>query len=286
MSRRPAPNSWVRGFVFLASVSIPASVAAHDLWVLAGQYRLEPFETTRVFINSGDDFPESLSLLGEHRVTGLALHTPGEKLLISEFRVEGKSLSFEITPTIPGSHVVALSTRTRRVRLKASDFAEYLDVNGLDAIAEMLDELGEAKRPAVERYAKWAKAVVDVGEPEEPEQSPAWSRPVGHTLEIVPLVDPNQVIPGGKLVVRVVYEGEPLAEASLIGGKAGGPAGEVFTKTDIDGLAEVTIASAGRWYVRAIHMIRHDDDPEVRWESFWATLTFEVRDSGSATAPR
>ncbi len=283
MSRRPAPHHWAGAFVFVASLAITSSVPAHDLWVLAGQYRLEPFETTRIFVNSGDAFPESLSLLGEHRVTALALHTPSEKRSISEFRVEGKSLTFEITPAAPGSHVLALSTRARRVRLKAQDFSDYLDANGLDAISEMLLELGEEKQPAVERYAKWAKAVIDVGVLEEDEESPAWSKPVGHLLEIVPSVNPNAVAPGGPLTVRVVYDGEALVGASVMGGKAGGSGGEILTKTDGEGLVEVTISSAGRWFLRTIHMIRLDDDPEVRWESFWATLTFEVREPESAS---
>jgi uncharacterized GH25 family protein len=266
----------------VASLVVPSSAITHDLWLLAGQYRLQPSETTRVFINSGDRFPESLSLLGEHRVTALALHTPGEpgeKVPITEFRVEGKSLTFEITPAVAGSHVVALSTRARRVRLKAEDFRTYLEANALDAISKSLSELGEERQPAVERYAKWAKAIIDVGELGDEEDDSAWSRLVGHTIEIVPLANPNSVPPGGRLQVRVVYDGEPLAGASVTGGKAGSSEAEVVAVTDADGIAEVSLLSAGRWYLRTIHMIRLEGDPEVRWESFWATLTFELRAS-------
>jgi len=244
---------------------------------MAGQYRLDPYETTRVFINNGDNFPESLSLLGQQRVTALVLHGPAEPQTISEFRVEGKSLSFEITPTTAGSHVVALSTRSRRVRLKAEEFNDYLDENGLGSVLATREELGEINEAAVERYAKWAKAFIDVGELEADEEEPAWSKPVGHTIEIVPDKNPNEVAAGGRLGLRVLYEGEPLAGATVTGGKAGGAAGEILTTTDEDGHASVTVLSSGRWYLRAIHMIERADDPEVRWESFWCTLTFEVR---------
>ena len=279
MARRPAPERWVWGLVIFLLL-VPASSssgAGHDLWVLAGQYRLEPFETTRVFINNGDLFPESLSLLGQHRVTELALHGPTETRPISEFRVEGKSLSFEISPTNTGSHIVALSTRPRRVRLKAKDFNDYLDAAGLESILAMREELGESGEAAVERYAKWAKALIDVGEPEADEEEPAWSKPIGHTIEIVPDENPNEVTAGGSFGLRVLYEGEPLAGVTVAGGKAGGAAGEVLTRTDADGHASVTILSSGRWYLRSIHMIRHQDAPEVLWRSFWCTLTFEVR---------
>jgi len=276
MARRPAPERWARGLVFLVLLA-PVSATGHDLWVLAGQYHLEPFETTRVFINSGDVFPESLSLLVQHRVTALALHGPAETRPISEFRAEGKSLSFEISPTSTGSHVLALSTRPRRVRLKAKEFTDYLDDTRLESILATREELGESGEATVERYAKWAKALIDVGELEADEEHPAWSKPVGHTIEIVPDENPNEVIAGGSFGLRVLYEGEPLAGVAVAGGRAGGAAGEVLTRTDADGRARVTILSSGRWYLRSIHMIRHEDDPEVRWESFWCTLTFEVR---------
>ena len=95
-------------------------------------------------------------------------------------------------------------------------------------------------------------------------------------MEIVPAQNPNRVLPGEALDVKVLYDGEPLPNASLMGGVAGGPAGEVMTVTDDNGRATVTLSSPGRWYLRSIHMVRLDDDPQVLWESFWCTLTFEI----------
>ena len=69
---------------------------------------------------------------------------------------------------------------------------------------------------------------------------------------------------GESLGLRVLYEGAPLVGAAVAGGKAGGPAGEILTTTDDDGRANVTILSSGRWSLRAIHMIPHEEDPEVR----------------------
>jgi uncharacterized GH25 family protein len=106
---------------------------------------------------------------------------------------------------------------------------------------------------------------------------------VGHRIEIVPSRNPNGVLPGEELEVRLLYEGEPLAGVAIVGGKAGGPTGQIKTTTDGSGKAVVTIPSRGRWYLRSIHMVRVDDDPQISWESFWCTLTFETeeRDEGS-----
>lgn len=275
MWRRPAPAVLARALVFLSTLA-PAVSSAHDLWIVSGQYRLDPFETTRVFVNNGDAFPESLSLLGKHRVSSLAVHGPTDKVPITEFRVEGKSLSFTLSPRAEGSHVLALATRARRVRLKADDFNDYLDENGLTGILVKREEAGELDKPAVERYTKWAKAVIDVGESDVEQSEPAWSRPVGHLIELIPEENPNRIGAGDSLGVQLLYDGEPLSGATLTGGKAGGVMAEILALTDDEGRARVTVPSDGRWYLRAIHMIRKDDRPDVPWESFWCTLTFEV----------
>lgn len=280
MHRGPAPALRVRGFFVLVLLFTSCGLgSAHDLWMVAGKYRLAPRETTRVFINSGDAFPESLTLLGAHRVTSLVLHTPSARTSVSELRVDGKSLTFEVQAEEQGSHVIALGTRARRARLKAADFEDYLEENGLAAIQALREELGEQEEAAVESYAKWAKAIVDVGDLAPAEAEPAWSQPVGHMLEIVPERNPNRLSPGDELFVRVLYEGEPLPNASVMGGIAGGPPGQIKTTTDASGVASVTVPYPGRWYLRSIHMIRASDDPQVQWESFWCTLTFEIQEA-------
>jgi len=284
MDHRPAPLRRVRGrffFTYLAlSVLVPGVASSHDLWMVAGKYRLKPRETTRVFITSGDHFPESLSLLGEQRVSSLVLYGPSGKETLSTFRVDGKALSFDLRPKEAGSHILALATRSRRVRLKAEDFEDYLSENGLSTIETVREQLGESDKATVERYAKWAKTAITVEGEVAAGAPPAWSKPVGHRIEIVPNEDPNALLPGDTLDVRVLFENEPLAGATVSAGLAGGPAGQVKARTDENGHASLTFREPGRWYLRSIYMVRRDHDPEVDWESFWCTLTFEMRAEG------
>jgi uncharacterized GH25 family protein len=274
MARRSACG--LRGVVALLLLSSPAG--AHDLWILPGKYRLDADEVTRVFINSGDAFPESLTLTGAHRVIDLRALGPEGEAPLSGFRVDSKSLTFEFRSKASGSYVVALATRPRTVRMKASDFEDYLAEEGLSAVAEMRRERSESEKPAVERYAKWAKAVLEVGDGAGPER---WSESVGHPFEIVPLANPDRIAPGGALRLKVLRDGEPLEGVGITGARAGGPARELVARTDTSGEAEVRVSAPGRWYVRALHMIRIEGDPEVEWESYWATLTFEVLAPGA-----
>jgi hypothetical protein len=279
MTRRSAPLSPVRGVValllFLSSPGI-----AHDLWILPGKYRLRVDEATRVFVNNGDVFPESLTLLGEQRLSEVLSVSSAGELPISEFRVDGKSLTFDFQSAARGTHVIVLGTRPRTVRMKGEDFEDYLADEGLTAIAEMRKELGETSEPAVERYSKWAKAIVDVGD--EPGTEGGWAENAGQPFEIVPLDHPNRVQPGATLRLRVLLDGEPLAGVSVTGARASGPAKEISASTDERGEAAVTVTAPGRWYVRAIHMIRLEGDPEVSWASYWATLSFEVQSTAGS----
>jgi uncharacterized GH25 family protein len=274
----------VRGFVLLPLLvffflALSSAAFSHDLWILPGRFHLATGETTRVFVNSGDVFPESLTLLGSQRLTEVSFRGPEEVKTITEFRVDGKSLTFDIQSKTAGCYVVALGTRPRRVRMGAEDFRDYLSEEKLDGISKMLEERKENEEAAVERYAKWAKAVVDIGDEAEGKEG-SWEVPVGQPIEIVPLRHPNRVEPGGDLPIRVLFRGEPLAGVNVIGGRASGPPREIAVRTDEKGEATVSVSAPGRWYLRALHMIPVEDDPEMRWESFWCTLTFEVSARG------
>jgi hypothetical protein len=48
-------------------------------------------------------------------------------------------------------------------------------------------------------------------------------------------------------------------------------------RTDTTGRASIPMTMAGQWLVRAVHMLRVEGDPKADWESFWASLNFELR---------
>ena len=57
-------------------------------------------------------------------------------------------------------------------------------------------------------------------------------------------------------------------------------AGRVTTiraTTDAEGRFEFALPFAGRWMLNAVHMVAATDSPEVEWDSFWGSLTFELQ---------
>jgi hypothetical protein len=257
--------------VTVFAMAMPA--LAHDLWIVPGRFVLGPGERIRIFINSGDEFPKSASLVGEHRIEGFRMVTARGEESLSGLLADGRSLTVEFSAADSGTVVLALATKSRLVRLKADEFNEYLSEDGLPQILRFREEQDELAQPVVERYSKWAKAIIQVGE----QGDETWKEPVGHRIEIVPEIDTYGLQSGGSLPLRVLFEGEPLLGVTVTATRAGGSRNEILGVTDADGRARLRITEAGRWYLRTIHMVRLGEESEMQWESFWATLTFEVR---------
>ncbi len=87
---------------------------------------------------------------------------------------------------------------------------------------------------------------------------------------------------GDTLELRFTHRGLPVANQLVYASHAGYHEDAtthreaVQTRTDADGIARVQLSQAGVWYVRTIHMVETTDDPDVDYESNWATVTFEV----------
>jgi hypothetical protein len=256
----------------LTFLALPALASSHDLWVVPGRFVLEPGEKVRVFLSSGDDFPQSMALLGRGRIESFFLHTASGERPVGGFATDGKSLTVQIAAPDAGTVILALAVKPRLIRLRSDEFSEYLREDGLPQILELREKLGESDQAAVERYAKSAKAILRVGDPEDD----TWSKRTGLKLEIVPDKDPYAIRPGQPLPVVVLFEGEPLGGLTVMGARAGHSADRVAGVTDAEGRVSLILPGPGRWYLRAIHMIRLQDDPQAQWESFWSTVTFEV----------
>jgi hypothetical protein len=80
------------------------------------------------------------------------------------------------------------------------------------------------------------------------------------------------------LPIALWYQGKPIEGVLVIAFTADQPARRFQARTGKDGIVKLPLDRAGRWLVKAVHMIPVPaTDPAADWESFWASLTFEVR---------
>jgi uncharacterized GH25 family protein len=104
---------------------------------------------------------------------------------------------------------------------------------------------------------------------------------LGFTLEIVPERDPEAWQPGSDLVFRLLYDGKPLAGALITALPQREPSRKLSARSDAGGRVSLRLPQAGVWLVKAVQMIPSDGG-KADWQSFWASLTFEISERGPA----
>ena len=256
----------------LALVAIAVSAAlldAHDFWIISVGDEIHGI--------SGSHFPSSENAVNPARLAeAMVVSAAGRRPLdvVGAAVVNGKDsvLVLRADPTIGGTFWATVAIKPREIRLSAAEFNEYLRHDGLPQIYALREQRGALTRPAVERYQKYAKALIT-----RPGGVSVALQPVGHRFELVPLADPAGLAAGDTLAAVVRFEGRPAPGLIVHAGYAG-QAGGTHAQTHVSnasGRVAVPITQRGLWYLRTIHM-REITEPPFEWESFWASLTFRV----------
>lgn len=263
----------------VAALALGVSLAsAHDLFIKLGSHFMAPNSDAVVRITNGT-FVKSENWITPDRVADISMITAAGRARIdtTHWRPAPDSLSslLSIRTGAPGLMVLGVSTRARDLHLEAADFNEYLKLDGIPDVLEARRRDGELGLAAWERYAKHVKALVQVG---ESSRGP-FDAALGYPAEIVALVNPFTLKPGGTLRVRCLVEGRPVSnQLVIVGGE--GPKGEIADRsfrTDAAGEVAFPLPEAGRWFAKFIHMTRVRGQEDLDYVSQWATLTFEIR---------
>lgn len=251
------------------ALTIVGHVAAHDTFVMPQKFRVFKGETVIIGFHSSDGFPESAQLL--KRLQDPAVHTPSGPVPIENVKADGMRMTASITVPHSGHVIVTAVNGTATTDMKADEFVAYLKEEGLTHVVDARVQRGEADKPGKERYTMYAKTILMADAPND-----GYKKVVGFPIEMIPEKDPYQLKPGESLPVRVLFRGAPARNLDV---KAASTAGEgqkqhSVGRTDVDGRINVPVTS-GKWRLKAIHMER-SSKPDVEWESFWTTLTFEI----------
>lgn len=248
-----------------ALLGITSWAVAHDFWLVAVGEEIHGI--------SGSNFPVSENAVAPDRLAeAVAVHRAGRTPL-TVVGARGSVLVLKADPSLAGPLWAAVAVHPRRIDLSAEDFNDYLRHDGLPQVLAAREAKGALDRPAVERYQKYAKALVT-----RPGDGAALLEAVGHRLELVPATDPTKLRAGDTLTLEVRFDGLPAPGLTAHAGFAGQPDGHHAQThlSDAAGRVRIPLSQAGSWYVRTIHM-REIAAPPFEWESFWASITFPVR---------
>ncbi|MFV9690880.1 MAG: DUF4198 domain-containing protein [Desulfobacteria bacterium] len=245
----------------LGVFSMPAS--AHFIWINAGDYT-PPIKTpVRFTIGWGHAFASPVGNV-MHKQEGLEriylLDPDGNELRIKPIN----EIEFTLDkPLKKNGAYLAVATRKEGFVTKTAEGYKRQSKKGLKDIIQC------------SYSGMYAKAVIDV----EKGGGKNLAKPLGHTLEIVPLEDPADLREGDYMPVKVLYNNEPLSielYATYVGFSTEN-AWAYTTKTNKEGIGRIKMLKSGIWLIKAGHTAPYPDPEECDQYSYSATLTFEVK---------
>lgn len=247
------------------------AAAAHDFWIEPSTFRPAPGDKVAVSLRVGDAFPGEAVPRWPERIERFALVGPaGEAEVFGLARMDPAGFA---VPAGPGLHLLVYDSNHARLTLEGDRFEKHLAEQGLERVSALRKERGESAKTAREIYSRCAKALLQVGQKEAGQGG--HDRRLGLALELVPLADPYDLQGGGPLPLLLLYQGKPLAGARVAARTPAGAA-PVSGRTDAGGRILLSLPGPGFWLVKAVHMVEAPAGRDADWESFWASLTFEV----------
>ena len=241
---------------------------AHDLWIEPSDFFPAIGQRISIRLRVGEKFvgdllPRSLELIDRFVLVG-----PDNTVPI--LGVEGGDPAGYTQAATGGVRVIGYQSHPFRVDVEPAKFEGYLVEEGLDMISFLRQQRGTMGTPGIERFSRCAKALISTGtETFNPDV-----QPLNFILELHPEIETFPLRTGERLSVQLRYHGETLAGALVKAFPRDHPHLIQSARSDREGKATFDLNEPGMWLIKVVHMI--EADSEVDWESFWASLTFEV----------
>lgn len=249
-----------------------ATVAlAHDFWIEPAAFRPATGTSLPVTLRVGENFTGTSQPFLPDWFVDFSVSSPAGREPVKGF--VGDDPAATLVLRTPGLRLVGYHSTRDFVDLEAGRFDQYLQAEGLDSVRALRRQRGEEKTNGREYYSRCAKSLVSAGDG----PGKGFDQVLGYPLELIPRANPYALVPGKSLPLLLTYQGKPLAGVLVIAFTADQPARRFQARTGRDGTVTLPLDRVGRWLVKAVHMIEvPDSDPAADWESFWASLTFEV----------
>lgn len=257
------------------ALATPISAGAHNFWLQPDTHTPEPGDQVSVDFKVGDIGAKATDWgLYWERIGALQMFGPGS---ITDQQVAVRTTTASepgaalVAAGQPGTHILAFASNTSFSDLEADRFNRYVADQGLTAIAADRAARRTDDRSGTELYARRAKALIQVGDA----TTANVSKPIGQTLEIVPLANPFDYDQPGTLLIRVLWRGKPLEGASLMVARGGGEIGEErIVLTDASGMAEFQYDPADRYLLTVVWGEPAPNDGRADYYTIFSSLTF------------
>jgi hypothetical protein len=255
-------------FVALFAVLVAIRASAHDFWIEPSTFH--PAAGDRVSASlrvgqklAGDSLPNIPPLIDRFIVKGSSAERP----VVGRAGADPAGIAFIAEG---GPHWIGYQSNPYPVALEGPKFEDYLRDEGLERIIDLRKKAGQSAAPGRERFYRCAKALLDTP------GAAAFNVPLGFTLELVPRKNPYAMKRAGDLPLALTFRGKPIANVLVVAMSKADPDKAVRARTDAKGRVTLPLAHAGFWLIKAVHMEAAPADAGVDWESWWASITFEL----------
>jgi len=241
------------------------------MWIEPMNFSPNPGEVVGVKLRVGQD------LLGDPLPRSAALYkqffvedATGRKELVGR---EGSNPAGFLRVAAPGLLVIGYRSNPSPVEMEAEKFNQYLKEEGLDAVIALRASHNQSGTKAHELFSRCAKSLIYSGSAAEAQSD----RALGFTLELVAERNPYSLRAGEQLPFRLTYENRPLPGALVVAMNKLNPMEKVTARTGKDGRVRLPLRPGGMWLVKAVHMTAAPAGANAEWMSYWASLTFEMK---------
>jgi len=252
------------------SMLLPSLATAHNLWLNATDFNPPLSQRagahSKVYFGFGHKFPVD-DFLSVDKIREFNLVGP-----MGSVPLKAEPGNFPAAPIVmkqAGAYTVTAATNTGFYTM----FEKNGRVQHISATMEGVENIVLSIY-----FENYAKALINVGET----SSDAFSQPVGHAIEIVPLENPYHKRVGDYLPVQVLHHGKPARYATVAATYVGFSSGEDYawsSKTNSLGNTSIRLLAPGQWI--ALVTIRTPPTDELKDKcleiKYSAALSFGVQ---------
>lgn len=250
------------------SVFCAAAAQAHEFWLVPHDAQSQTGDQVLFELRVGSGLPGKATV----RIPGLVADFTATDAK-GTYPVSGHDNSQVIghlRPRAAGATVTALQTNPAQITLSATEFEDYLREEGLDKILRQRQQNGDSTQPGSELYSRCAKTVVLVDGSSE-----GFDHAVGLPLELIPLTEPLSYKANTAYHLRLLRDGQPLADTLVKAQLEGKKRYLLKARTDEKGEVAITLPEPGVWLFSAEDMVPAQN-PDAEWESLWASVTMDI----------
>lgn len=253
----------------LATLCTPLS--AHEFWI---EPNAEATPATAELRVGGDLSGEALAFF-DRTIAKMTHFAPSGPVALSARQGDLPAITLDLSE--PGLHRVTVVTQPAYTVLDdLSEFADYLEYEGLGSVAETHVARGLPLTEIAEEYFRNARALIQIG----PVREDQADSPTGMDFELVATGSP--FAPAETIELTLTWRGNPVPDHQVslftlsMDGAAPNDTDRTLYFTNEEGKATIPRQTGLQYLANAVRITEADGPGSVVWRSHWASLSFTI----------